>query len=377
MNPTRDPRQIIERITPFDLRAYLEAAGWQPMSSDSAKWRIFRLENPAGERVELVVPLDSNTSDYRERVQQTIAALSQIEDRAQAVVGGDVIGLSSDSIYFRLHSAGATIPAEYAPRHVKAIRSLVLFSALAETTGAQPFYDVNPSNPAELLQPFEFCHTFSGSFGFEISTAIAKPKQTTDMFTAPTARRVVERIARGMVLLERAVAEDEPDVLVQAYETAFSARMCDAVADIGIQGAVAFDLGIQWASSLAPADDVKDFKQEVIGESQTSMLIHVSEKLKTVQPQVDSLSGNVVNLHCVSDPTDDGSRRTIEIYVDHPVHRRIHVRMDLTPDRYLIAVEAHTKGLLVAARGQLQRKGSNWTMEALTGFEIAGGKAKS
>jgi hypothetical protein len=57
--------------------------------------------------------------------------------------------------------------------------------------------------------------------------------------------------------------------------------------------------------------------------------------------------------------------------VKHEKHGIIEIQMDLGQDDYLLAIEAHTKGKYLRARGQLQRKGNFWLVEANTALEIA------
>jgi hypothetical protein len=336
------------------------------------RWVIFRLEENQ-ESVELVLPSQDHFSDVRERISQTVLALSQIEGRTTREIYSAIIETNTDSLLIRLQipSNRASIPVEEAPKHVKAINELILFSACSEVE-ARPHYEKPLSGSAEIMANFEFCHTFAGSFGFEVSSLIAKPLQTDDLFNPPKSRLIVERLARGLILLDQAVRTDSPEILTEAYKAAFNARMCDAIADIGIDGKVIFNFGIEWASSIPAAEDVRLFNEQIIGEQQISMLKHVSEQLKIIHPYPDVVSGAVVNLHCASNPIEGHSKRSVALKVSHEKHGIIEVKMNLGADYYLLAIEAHTKGKHLCAKGQLQRKGNVWSVEAITALEIAG-----
>ena len=147
--------------------------------------------------------------------------------------------------------------------------------------------------------------------------------------------------------------------------------MCDAISNISIDGKITFNLGIEWATSLPPADDVRSFHEQIIRDPQISMLKYVSEQLKIVSPHSDSVCGSVINLHCASNPVDNHSRRTIALKVNHEKHGLIEIKMNLGPDYYLLAIEAHTKGKHLCASGQLQRKGNLWSIEAITILNIS------
>ncbi len=372
MSRVTDMNRLLDRISLFNVFSYLERKGWKRLAKRNDRRVIFRLEENQ-ESVELMLPSREHFSDIRERISQIVLSLSQIEGRSAGEICLAIVGINADSllICLQIPSNRAAIPVEEAPRHVKAISDLILFAACSEID-ARPYYEKPLLGSAEIMANFEFCHTFPGSFGFEISSLIVKPQQTDDLFNSPKSRLLVERLARGLMLLDQAVQEDTPEILIQAYQSAFNARMCDAIADIGIDGKVVFNVGIEWASSIVPAADVRLFNKQIISEPQISMLKHVSEQLKIIHPYPDSVRGSVVNLHCTGNPIDGKSKRSVALKVLHEKYGTIEVKMNLGPDYYLLAIEAHTKGKHLCAKGQLQRKGNVWSIEAITALEIVG-----
>lgn len=361
---------LLARVGLYDVRSYLERSGWKRLHIDNPKWSIYRLSKGAVS-VEVILPSQDRFTDVNARIAEAISTISQIEGRSPEEVCASVIGTNSDSLLIRLQipSGRASIPVDDAPRHVKAIRNLVLYSACSEVE-AKPYYETPLPGAEAIIANFNFCHTFQGSFGFEVSSAIAKPLQTDDFFEPPKTRLIIERLARGMQLLDQAIVNEEPEILVSAYESALNARMCDAIAEISIDGKVDFNFGVEWASCVPPAEDVRAFQEVSIGDRQISMLKFVSEQLKMVAPHPDVVAGPVVNLHCVSNPVEDASRRTVALKVKHELHGTIEVKLTLGPDDYLLAITAHTRGKFLLATGQLQRKGSIWSVEAITAISV-------
>lgn len=362
------------RVTLSDLKLYLDQAGWRRLPAGNSRWVTYELTAEGAQGVELLLPSGDSYVDVAERIQDALAVLSQIENRDQVSVARDLLAVNADSISFRLEVAkdSESIPVADAARHVKAIRNLLQFAYCSELEPRRHFEDPIPA-AVGMLQNFNFCHTFRGSFGFEITNAIARPNKTGDLFTSPTQRRVVERIARGAILLESAVAEDNPDILINSYESALNARMCDALSEVGLDGQINFDLDFMWARVLDPAHDVKDASTFRIAEPQVQVLRFASEQLKIVEPRPDRIVGQVVNLHCVTDPADGSARRTIALKVLHAEFGNIEVKLSLGPEAYLVAIDAHSKGHKLVATGQLQRKGSTWSLEAVTLLDVAAG----
>ena len=362
--------ESIDRIRLFDLKSYLHRRGWKQYAANGEKWQIFRLDVDLNQSLELILPGNESFIDFRERIQQSIEALSQIEDRPVSEILSGLVVENADSVKMRLQIPGSasSLPIDDASRHIKAIRNLFLYSGCSEIKSSPHFEHPMPA-AQEFLGNFEFCHTFRGSFGFEVSSTIIKEQEDRDLFELPVSRRIVERIARGLLALDSAVRSDDPDILISSYERALNARMCDALAQIGLGGELNFGIDIDWATILEPSEDVVSFRGITVGEAQVSMLSYASEKLKIVEPTAQQVSGRVVNLHCIANPSEGSARRTVAIKVDHSDHGLIEVRLALGPDSYLRALKAHSEGRELIAFGQLQRKGNTWSLEAITSIQ--------
>lgn len=361
--------KALDRISVIDLRSYLANARWKNITPGQKKWSVYRLGDNTS--MELVVPTNDMFNDTKEKIKQIILALARIEGFTPTDICSKIIGINVDSLLIKLQidSRNGTIPVEAAPKHVGAIKNLIIFAACSEIS-QKPYYEEPVSGAAKLISGFEFCHTFEGSFGFEIASEITNSSDTSAM-VAPVQRKIVERIAKGLILLQQAVDTDNPASLLESYKSAFNSKMCDAISEISLFGEVPFKFEIQWASSMEPDESLKIFNEITIGGGHVSVLKHVSEQLKIVKPYGTQIIGYVVNLHCINDPKDNQSRRTIELKVNHHEHGKILIKMDLPAMWYLQAVDAHTKGMAVWAKGILQRKGSTWTMDAITEMEIA------
>lgn len=357
----------IDRVSLFDITNYLYRKGWKPSANNGKKWQIFKFDVDSTNSLEIMLPSNESFIDFRERIQQSIEALSQIEDKSAYEILSELMVENADSVKLRLQVPDSvnSLPIKDASRHIKAIKNLFLYSGCSEIKGLPHFEQPLPA-AQEYLADFEFCHTFRGSFGFEISSTIIKEKEDRDLFEIPLNRRIVERIARGLAALDEAVRSDDPDILISSYETALNARMCDALAQIGLGGELNFGVEIDWANVLVPSDDVLPFRGVTVGEAQVSVLNYASDKLKIVEPTAQEISGRVVNLHCVENPSEGSARRIVAIKVDHSEHGLIEVRLALGPDAYLQAIKAHSEGRELIASGQLQRKGNTWSLDAIT-----------
>ncbi|MDD0841776.1 hypothetical protein [Pseudomonas sp. Gutcm_11s] len=374
MSTNRSFESLAGRIALEDLTAHMLKLGWQRASGFGSRRQTFI--HPEMEGLDIILPTNSKYLGSEKSIYDTLSALSQIHNITLTELAADIVSDHADSMLIRLEIPDHefSIPVEDAPRHVKAIRNLILYSASSEID-AKPYYDDIPSGAISLIKNFDFCHTFKGSFGFEISSSMSKSSKTLDLFEPPSERKIIERVARGLSLLGKAVEFNEPGILLNSYDTALNSKMCDAIAEISLDGRMRYDIEIEWASCIAPSEDIATFRTRRIAEPEVEMLHFVSEQLKIVTPKADEISGHVVNLHCVDNPSKDTSRRTISTRTNHDKHGKIEVRMQLGPEFYLKAVSAHSSGLKILAKGQLQRKGGSWTLDAITTLELIGSAA--
>lgn len=370
MNKRNNP-DLSSRVTLFDLVSYLEFAGWRRRTIPNERVNIFELTDEHAHGLELQLPSNDNFTDTPRRIQDALYAISQIEDRNVNDLTVEIIGYNTDSLAFRLQieKDADTLPIANASTHVKSIKNLLLFGGCSELV-PRAHFEQPLAGAQGIINDFNFCHTFRGSFGFEVVSTVAKKENTLDLFTPPVNRRVLERITRGLLLLEEASSKDNPHVIIEGYEGALNARMCDALAEIGLDGAVSFDIDVGWARTLSPPKELASFRSTKIGAREVEILKFASEQLKIIPPHPEIIDGLVINLHCALDPTKGNAHRTVALKVMHKTYGSLEVKISLGPNEYLSAIDAHARGRLISVVGQLQRKGNVWSLDSITDFQV-------
>jgi hypothetical protein len=87
----------------------------------------------------------------------------------------------------------------------------------------------------------------------------------------------------------------------------------------------------------------------------------------------EQVFGRVVRLQSQADPSDllsPTGEREVVIQWSNEELGDIHVRVRLTPQDYLAAIEAHRNGRPVRLRGTLERKGRLWILSNPTDFSV-------
>jgi hypothetical protein len=186
---------LINRVELYDLQLYLTRNGWSKVAQNGRKWQLFVMPSDDSDGLRIMLPASDKYIDSNDRITQAIEALSQIEGRSVLDICVDLLSTTSDSLRVRLQipDTKTSIPIENASKHVKAIKNLLLYSACSEIKTLPHFEHPIPTAQG-MLTSFEFCHTFQGSFGFEISSSVVKENATADFFEPPANRKIVERI---------------------------------------------------------------------------------------------------------------------------------------------------------------------------------------
>jgi len=325
----------------------------------------------SGRPLEVFLPRSDKFEDLPERIYDVFSLLSNLYEVDPANLSSTLKGLNIDKFFVRINpddNSRHSIPLEFAKREVDGLRNLFVYSACSEKN-AVPHHEYPLSIGIMMAKKIQFGHTFQGSFGFTVESPVVEEFKQETMFTPPIERRVMERIVRGLQKTNEAVLEKNPDILVSDYHRGFNSRMCEAIVEMGELIEAPVELSVQWASNLAPTEDVSNFKPQILGDEAISYLKYTADKLKEVSPKKSTLLGKVVNLHS-NDPTSEDGKRTIILKHYHEDYGYINVKIELGIKQYLQAIEAHKSREFLEIQGILQRKGTVWQLESVSSVKI-------
>lgn len=351
-------------VSLFELARYLDSQGWKERSASSGRLRLFSRAESPDESLEIALPKSDDLIDSGRLKVDALNVLAQLHDREIGVVAAEVAGYTRDSQQFRVLEVDESehLPLELAQHYIKGLKNLFLYGACSEMK-PKPFFDQPLPSATDNLQAFRFGHTFRGSFGFTVFSHAVQQNQTLDMLSPKSLpRRVNERVARGLKLLQQAVSTEDADVLTNSYESAFNAKMCDALVEMIGEGSARFACSFAWASAVPASEELINLPAFILGGAEAEMLEYVAGRLKEVEPEEQSFVGLVTNLHCPKNPGEERSRRVVAIKGKHPEHGTLDVYVDLGPRRYLTAIDAHKVGASIQVVGKLARKGTRWSM---------------
>lgn len=365
--------EVLGLVSLADMNSYLSASGWHELET-TTKWKLFRNSLSSGNSLELLLPASERFRDAGERIRSALFALADFEQRGVEEICKEIFHWQKDSLRVTSQVPGdqSSIPLQEAANRVRGLKDLLLYSGSSELD-CRPHFDTFLPGALKSLAQFRFCHTFSGSFGFEVAGPVVAPGDNLDLFEPPIGRRIIERIAIGLKNLQAAMENESPDMLVEGFERGLNAKMCDSLVHMTEDGEVPVQIEIQWASSFEPPPEVRGLQPVKLKEGEVSILKYASERLKLVEPHDNTVIGRVVDLHCIHVPSDDHAKRTIEVRVKDAAWGTITVRMSLGPEAYALANQLHLSGGQIKAAGKLQRKGSTWSLNPVVKFEAVDG----
>ncbi len=382
------------------LRRYLEFNGWrpeaaavaadQPLHGDSYADQFFRgrasgkrnvqlyvSSAPGLENVELVVPTSVETSETVKRLDGALETLSQVEGRDRIEVITAVRSIGFDVVKSRVPDEqvyGDTINLKQASSYTARMRELLAGGATTEIMPGAYFWRVKKKG-SEYAENCRFGHTFKGSFGFTIESPVLQNTHLVlpgmeEFQEPPFERRVIQRLARGIRVLQEAASIEDPGVVVKAYETGLSANMCEYLADLVEQTSPS---GLGFSFTFSPEWPTEPFREAFIGPRHIQVARIAAKAMREqLPPRPETVNGRVIRLQNEADPTDLSDVTLAREVVIHweSEDGDLNVKVALSPSDYLAAAEAHPRGQSVEVKGALERRGWRWIIVSPTDFRI-------
>jgi hypothetical protein len=359
---------------PQSLRSitdYLRATGWTRIKYQNKRLAVYTKELQAGGETAIVaLPDKPSYSDFSTRMLQAVQRLAEVEETSPDDMYQRIQSVGQDDIRFRLKlPADITIPSlEVTARFLQGVRDLVAYSACMEQE-ARPYFTQPFRIGREQAERCQFDHTFYGSFGFSIKSPLPTIEQ---LYLpgldgpSPLARRVVERITRGLLSVQTAREKERSEEISEHFKTGLNGNMCKAVLEMLEElpdTAVAYS--VRWSFSLAPAQDVGRFIPVILDKDASYYLRDAARYLETTQPDLEhdkTIEGTVTSLNM-----ENQSERQVTLQVDGYGK----VSFLLEAGDYTIACDAHRDHSTVTVTGTLQRNSSSrWTLLSPYAFQV-------
>jgi hypothetical protein len=364
MNYERPPDTLIEQIKADDLAAYAKASGWRPYPSKRPAIAIFR--QPNFDNAEIAFPMSQEYADYRDRIWDAVNVLSKVEKRVLGEVLSDILFHASDQPEFRWNDPKAengTIPFDVGLNLLTGAKNLLLAEAHSVLKPQFAIPRLSRKEPEEFLKTCRIGQTRLGSFIITVICPLTSAMRQVPLFEEsasgePFARKVTTRL---MISLHRIVAwanDGRTDQLAgsEADESQISANACEALLAMQPEHESGqLHVTTRWAKTLPLRSGVPTAisfeKKHFQNVERLAGLLRQKEKPKQGKfvGFVDALRGelNEENLR--------EGKVTLTVLDD--THESFKVQLNLLPEHYKLACDAHRDGKYVSLVGELHREG--------------------
>ncbi|HZM03185.1 MAG TPA: hypothetical protein VFC44_09190 [Candidatus Saccharimonadales bacterium] len=373
------------KLTPQDLARFLRLHAWKPIPLKHPGLIAFAgSPDQEGKNVEIILPTVGDESSVARNLASALNTLGALLDRPGAELIRLVQCVDRDIFGAKLADPQAqhgTISLERAVKVIGDLRDLFSYAACTEEDPRTAFAKATGIG-AKHTKVCRFGHTFAGSFGFMVESPITvspAPQLVNaaaagiPVDAAPFERRVMERIMRGIVFTQEAVASGSPEPLIAKYKAGFNANLCETLMELlQTVDEANTEFSVGWSPEwVAPANIPVSVRLE--GKA-VKYLESAARYLRSPEQSAELIiTGLVIALRSKSAPTeveDDNSPHhvTIEGKENNGAERT--VRVSLEPEVYRAACDAHRDGRKVSITGRLEKEGKFWVLMASKDFKV-------
>lgn len=359
-------REALASVVSSDLLAFLRVLGWSQAYLDADRMAVFRKE-VSGSEAEVLVPLRPQLADYASAIHSVLEALADVEGLSQLQVFNDVQNVNADIVRVQVeHStfSDGSIPLESGSRLVDRAVDLLVAGACAADHPRAVYASRRSNQVNDYLREARLGQTERGSYIVTMKTIVPPvliektgqhvlPDGEAD---APFARRVTRTLAQALDVTRRAITEASAsgafDPFRVAVERGVSANLLESIAGlIADTSASETEVNLTW-SRTRPIDTGVPSKAKFSAEDEP-ILREASNRLRESAPKPEHrIEGFVKILHRESDKAP--GTITVRAVIEGKGRT---VRIQLSPDDYKRAVEAHGDWKAIEVSGELVRQG--------------------
>lgn len=375
---------LLGTLTPVQISAFLRRKGWNIVDQPTDSLVVFEGNSiNLNEIVTIVLPSRADFADYQLRLVDCIRMLSQHFQEAPDTLIQKIAHWDRDVLKIRVVSPRTDeqlLPLDFASKLIDKYREFVAFAATTETTPKR-FYAKVTNAGKDFVANCMFGHTFVGSFGLTIECPLdlapALPLAGLPQLR-PFPRAVTERIATGYTNITAAVADDNPDVIVNNHRLGLSGNMCEILTDIyELLDGRDMEQKVMWAPELTPPQHLSEARVLVKIDLQSyEILKAASAALQTVdEPNEDKIiEGRITRLKSEKPPLNTEefaiASRTIVILWEIERQQPLSIHIELPLELYRDACDAHKNGHKIRIKGKPKKVGKFWTLTEHHDFEV-------
>ena len=359
------------------ISSYLQHSGWQLVNRNDRCYVFEGYEDVDDNPFEIVLPINDSAPDYPIYVEHTIRILSALTDKSPSSVANELVLFDRDLLTIDVDSRSV----DNAAMQMPPIKRLIGHSANMERS-LKPYFNQYYLEARKMLKHFEIRHTHNGNVSYQIESQVGEKEayQTVLLDDVPNPgaklpleRRVMERIATGLITVGTAARERDVQPLIEGYADGFNANMCSAILEISKHSPRPVQYSVSWSNKLPVSQGVRDAKNILIERPHIEYLKRACDKLKKRKPEFQRIEGRVIGLSSLDDPqsddVDNNERSIVVLRTDRRGSGR-KLWINLGKDDYITAHTAHIDWKTISVDGLAIERRSGWQLADPHEFKI-------
>ena len=360
------------------IASYLQFQGWE-LAHHNRRWLIFHgRKSASGDPFEIVLPKDIDESDYRFYVGQAVKILSSLSKQTPVTTANDILRYDQDVLKIRVGETAIDYSAKQTPR----IKSIIRHSANSERN-VKPHFDSSYYSKAakEMVDHFRLIQSINGASSYHVESRVGEKESFQRLLPLqdrpdpgdklPLERRVMERIATGLVTLDKAERTQDVQPLIAGYTDGFNANMCDAILAMSEYSSEPIQYSVEWSRKIDASAGVNVVRNIEVAYRHHDILRDASDKLKELKPEFQIIRGRVIGLSSLVDPQSyEVDERSIVVLWNHGRGRPRKLRINLERKDYLSAIKAHKDWATISVDGIALKRRAGWELADPQEFKI-------
>ena len=356
----------------LQIKSYLKLNDWW-LKNENERWLVF-----AGDHfVDIVLAKDSLAPDYHVYVDHMLKTLSSSTGQAEETIANEILLFNRDLLM--IDADARTV--DYAAMQMPPIRRLIGHSANMERS-LKPHFNQYYLEARNMLKHFEFNQICNGGVSHRIESLVGEKKayQMEIPFEGPDPgeklpleRRVMERIATGLLMVDIAARTQDSLPLIEGYADGFNANMCNAIVEISEHSPNPVQYSVKWSRKLPVSQGVNVVNDIQIDHSHIEYLKRARDLLKKRKPEYHRIEGRVIGLSSLDDPQSDdvpNSERSIVVLRTDRGGLGRKLWINLGREDYILAHKAHIDWKTISVGGLAIKRRSGWQLADPHEFKI-------
>ncbi|KPX97193.1 Uncharacterized protein ALO63_02431 [Pseudomonas amygdali pv. mori] len=359
-------------ITPAQLETYMLSHGWFRDGDFKGLASIWHRSGTDQSDAEILLPNSASAQDFTDRMVDAVIAISQFEDRSFPTVLKEVMGHFADLVRIRVfHSDvdAGTIPINDGVLLNIRARDLMASAVMSTASKRRHFMGKRSPEVKEYINSLRLGQTEVGSYIVNIIAPVGPSQSDQGSFEdIPLSNIVTANLASSLEALTFAVNEfssiGDLTVFDAAVTSGASSNMCDAL--VGLSGAEkkrGFEISITPSHRPEVVSQIKSFRFDVesvvkIADASAYYKDNYVLPARTVIGSIRRLDRPL---------NDEAGTITIATMVGE---LEKHVSIQLGPDEYMDAVNAHKQKAAIQCTGDLHVSARSSKLLNPSGFRV-------